>query len=100
VPIEVFPPSRRPLGQFKSRFALQQDNWNDFGFQSLYHLYYSAREPGADVVQIGPVKILRHGQRGSDRLLITRSFEDLPVDFCSVGASLDYERLNQPCLSG
>jgi hypothetical protein len=96
VPIGVFPPSRRTLGQLISRFALQQDNWNDFSFQTLYHLYYRAREPGADVVQIGPVKILQHGQRRSDGLLITQLFEDLPADFCSIGASLDYyKRLNE-----
>jgi predicted ATPase len=78
-------------------FVLQQDNWNDFAFRTQYQLYY--RRPGTAAKQdedlIGSVKILRRGQKNTDGLQISKDFEALGQDFCSVGESLDYyERLS------
>lgn len=43
--IDVQPPSYNRLKSLDTRFALQQDRWNDFGFQTLYHLHYRHGKP-------------------------------------------------------
>ncbi|RRD26806.1 ATP-binding protein [Brucellaceae bacterium VT-16-1752] len=93
--INIFPPKRGTLEQLGSTFALQQDNWNDYSFQTLYHLYYQP-DDSKPATLIGPVKILRRGQTGSDTLQIKQAFDQLSPDFCSVGSSLDYyQRLSE-----
>ena len=64
MPITIFPPKRETPRQLGSTFALQQDNWNDYSFQTLYHLYYQPDNSEAATL-IGPVKILRRGQTAS-----------------------------------
>ena len=94
MPISVLPPSRQSVQSFATKFALQQDRWNDFSFMTLYHLYYQVE--GSSPILIGPVKILRRGQSTHDGILITEPFDRLPADFGSVGNSLDYyQRLNE-----
>jgi len=91
--ITIHPPSRSSLTSIDSQFALQQDHWNDFSFQTLYHLYYNAPLEGA--VLIGGVKVLRRGQTEEDNILLQMPFDRLDDAFCSVGTSLDYyQRLN------
>lgn len=92
--VSVFPPSRSDPSKFQTTFALHQDNWNDYSFQTLYHLYYRASD--ATVSLIGSVKILRAGQTAADPLQVNGAFSELSPSYCSVGASLDYyERLNE-----
>lgn len=91
-------------------FVLQQDNWNDYGYKTLYQLYYVSIDKKGKIVSdlIGPVKILRIGQSDTDPLQVREDFTKLDGDFCSVGSSLDYyERLRhvyskefKPLLSG
>lgn len=71
---------------------LKQDNWNDFSFQTLYHLYVFADEFSGN---IGPVKILRRGQTQADTIQLPLGrLEQLSNDYCSLGQNLDYyERL-------
>lgn len=87
----VFPPSKEGPGPFTGA-ALTQDNWNDFSYQTQYHLYLATPEFTG---QIGTVKILRRSQRASDTFQI--GLGDLPAlgdDFVSLGQDLDYyERL-------
>lgn len=91
--VTIYPPSRNVLKSIVSPFALQQDNWNDFSFRTLYQLYYNT--PGEDATLIGSVKILKRGQTDSDGLQVKASFDALGEEFCSVGTSLDYyQRLN------
>ena len=94
--VEIFRPRRGGVPPFDTTFALQQDNWNDYGFQTLYHLYHRQTASNPSPTMIGPVKILRRGQTASDETQINRPFESLDENFCSVGASLDYyQRLNE-----
>jgi energy-coupling factor transporter ATP-binding protein EcfA2 len=94
--VSIFPPKRGDVPPFDTPFALQQDNWNDYSFQTLYHLYHRQPEPGAAPTMIGSVKILRRGQTESDGIQINQPFERLNANFCSVGNSLDYyQRLNE-----
>lgn len=91
--ILVYPPSKHTLKSIDSRFALQQDNWNDYSFYTQYYLYHNTLGENASL--IGAVKILRRGQAAGDGLQITQPFEALSADFCSVGITLDYyQRLN------
>ncbi len=94
--IDVFPPRRGEPERLNTRFALQQDNWNDYSFQTLYHLFYQPQQDNSEAIRVGPVKILRRGQTGADTIQLHQSFERLPANFCSVGASLDYyQRLSE-----
>jgi energy-coupling factor transporter ATP-binding protein EcfA2 len=91
--ISILPP-RRSAPSFTTTFALQQDNWNDYSFQTLYHLLHRASDGTQSLV--GPVKILRRGQTEQDGIQITAPFDQLSPDFCSLGTSLDYyQRLNE-----
>lgn len=76
-------------------FVLAQDNWNDYSFQTLYHLtHFEFKDGKREETVIGPVKILKRGQTTGDGILIKSDFEYLGEEFCSVGDSLDYyERL-------
>jgi energy-coupling factor transporter ATP-binding protein EcfA2 len=87
----VVPPSRSEPSPI-SRIVIQQDNWNDFRFQTLYHLYvFTDGFSGG----IGPVKILRRGQTEADTIQLAQGrLEPLSEDYCALGQSLDYyERL-------
>ncbi len=91
---------RKPRGGWPKEglpaFVLEQDNWNDYGFQTHYRLSYVTLDEKGRVSEdlIGPVKILRAGQSSSDGLLVNAPFSKLDDSFCSVGTSLDYyERL-------
>lgn len=94
--IDVKRPSRRFLERLETRFALQQDNWNDYGFSTMYGLYFRHGQEETDVTFVGGVKILRRGQIAADPLLISEPFDRLGRDWVSVGTSLDYyQRLNE-----
>lgn len=87
----VVPPSRSdPSGHLG--VVLAQDLWNDYSFQTQYHLYVYAPEFSG---RIGTVKILRRGQTEADGLQLTPGpLAPLSTDFCSLGQDLDYyERL-------
>lgn len=92
---QVVGPGGRAGASKSSGFVLAQDRWNDYSFQTLYHLsYYSERKGKREESVIGPVKILKRGQAESDGLLVQKDFRTLSSEFCSVGDSLDYyERL-------
>lgn len=87
----VFPPSKDGPGPFVGA-ALMQDNWNDYSYQTQYHLYLSTPEFTG---QVGTVKILRRGQTSSDYLQIAvGDMPPLSTEFISLGQDLDYyERL-------
>ena len=88
----VCPARTHPVSTGGARFVLQQDNWNDFGFRTLYQLYDTHDvQPSL----IGNVKILKLGQKDYDPVQISvGQVSDLGPDFCSLGQGLDYyERL-------
>ena len=91
---EVLSPSRgQPTPIHKgTSVVLQQDDWDDFGFKTQYHLYYFEQDAGTF---IGNVKILQIGQMETpNSILPVGILQPLDDDFCSLGQSLDYyERL-------
>lgn len=79
-----------------TRFALQQDDWNDYSFRTLYHLHFRHGDDNTDVTYVGGVKILKKGQGTGGSPLIQKPFNKLSDDWVSVGISLDYyQRLNE-----
>lgn len=94
--IAITPPSKQLLKRMDSRFALQQDNWNDYSFRTLYHLHFRHGDAPEDVTYVGGVKILRRGQKADGKGLIDEPFDKLSDEWISVGTSLDYyQRLNE-----
>ena len=94
--ITISQPSRQLLKRIESTFALQQDNWNDYSFKTLYHLHFRHGDDPTDVTFIGGVKILRKGQKADGELLINQPFDKLSDKWISVGTSLDYyQRVNE-----
>ncbi|WP_171105905.1 MULTISPECIES: AAA family ATPase [unclassified Ruegeria] len=89
----VFPPSRSEPSDF-SGAALQQDEWNDYSFQTQYHLYLKTDEFSG---LIGTVKLLRRGQTSTDPLQLQPGpLNPLDDAWVSLGQELDYyERLAQ-----
>ena len=51
----------------EARFALQQDNWDDYSFRTLYHLHFRHGDDPEDVTYVGGVKILRKGQKADGK---------------------------------
>jgi predicted ATPase len=96
MPITIYPPSRRTLKSINTQFALQQDDWDDYSYKTLYHLYYRPNASNPDNVKyIGGVKILKRGQQTGPQL-IQKPFSRLGRGWVSVGTSLDYyQRLNE-----
>lgn len=95
IQFHVVEPRTRIDATTAPEFVLVQDNWNDYSFQTLYHLsHYEFKDGKREETVIGPVKILKRGQTTSDGIVIQSDFDYLGEEFCSVGDSLDYyERL-------
>lgn len=94
--IDIRPPSRQLVKRMETRFALQQDDWNDYSFRTLYHLHYRHGDQPNDVTYVGGVKILKKGQQALGPQLIQKPFSRLSDKWVSVGTSLDYyQRLNE-----
>lgn len=95
IPFHVVPPRTRINAATAPDLVLAQDSWNDYSFQTLYHLSHIESKDGKrEETVIGPVKILKRGQTKGDGLLVQNDFTELGDEFCSVGDSLDYyERL-------
>ena len=58
---------------------LMEDNWNDFGFRTLFDAYYRGR-------RVGYVKIAYRGMTARDSTvsMLPREFDDLPAGFYSL----------------
>lgn len=67
--------------------SLVTDNFDDFGNETLFRLYYEASN--INMQYIGKVKIL-HETSSVTRHVIPMQFEELSPEFCSLGQSIDY----------
>ena len=79
VHFKVVPPKTKGVSVVPPAFVLEQDNWNDYSFQTQYHLSYHAptTDGGVEITSLGPVKILRRGQTKADGLLVQSDFHAL-----------------------
>jgi hypothetical protein len=70
-------------------FVLQYDNWDDFGYSTLFDVYYYDANGGR--IEIGSVKIMQHGQpEGVHAPMPEAPFSALALDYCSVGQNQAY----------
>ncbi|WP_342540346.1 hypothetical protein MHI39_23715 [Heyndrickxia sp. FSL K6-6286] len=71
----------------KSGFHLVSDNWNDYGFYTLYKLFYL--DINLNETEIGFVKIGYKGQEEGSTVL-PNSFDNIPDGFFSLGQSVSF----------
>ncbi|PEN69789.1 hypothetical protein CN539_25760 [Bacillus toyonensis] len=71
----------------KEGFHLVSDSWNDFGFYTLYKLFYL--DNNLKETEIGYIKIGCKGQT-EGRAELPTDFESIPLDYFSLGQSVDY----------
>ena len=65
--------------------VLKGDSWNDYGYQTLFHLFFYKSRGSRET--IGDVKILQHEASVTK---LPSKFPSLSADFCSLGQSLEY----------
>jgi ABC-type cobalamin/Fe3+-siderophores transport system ATPase subunit len=87
---QVIPPRTEPNYAGESEFALIQNHWNDYSYETQYTLVYLGPRERRGHNLIGTVKILKKGQKTVDPLQLTDDFNFLDDEFVSVGQSLDY----------
>ena len=66
---------------------LVHDNWDDWGFKTLFHLLYFD-ETGRRI-EVGDVKIASRGLSGG-RVAVQKEFMYLGTQYCSLGQSQEY----------
>lgn len=95
--INVTKPSRySPNDELKYDFILQQDDWNDYSYATMYHLYLGGKHTSdKETLYIGSLKIIKKDQVNDNKKMVPLGeLSILDADFCSVGGTLDYyERL-------
>lgn len=83
-------------GRFKYPiFLLEEDNWNDYGYITLYHLHYAGPKTNGTPVYLGAIRIMQIGQREYQSGLLTsifqrKEFNRLPDDFVSLTLSNEF----------
>lgn len=81
-------------------FLLEEDDWNDFYYRTLYHIHATPKLTKGKTEYLGTIRIMRYGQTTEDSQLLRRLFpklifEKLPNNFCSLSFSIDmYKALN------
>ena len=80
----------RPAYQGEPTFVLHTDNWNDwYKWYTLFSV--QAVMPNGEHVDLGAVKIARHGMTEQDgRTQLPQMFEALDKSFFSLGQSENY----------
>ena len=71
----------------KRVFYLESDGWNDYGYETLFELYWTDEDNKFH--EIGPVKIA-HKSEKITRDLLENSFSRLEENFCSLGIVLKH----------
>ncbi len=75
-------------------FLLEENDWDDFGYQTTYHLHASKLLTGTKPEYLGSLRIMRKGQTTIDAYLLSQifrnnAFERLPDDFVSLSMDVD-----------
>lgn len=82
------------VGDYRNALVLYSDNWNDYGYCTLYHVVYCDANGG--VKEIGSVKIYCssmddvENESKSVHNYLKEKIVDLDESFCSLGQSINY----------
>ena len=82
-------------------FLLEEDDWNDYYYRTIYHIHVTPKRTKGKTVYLGIIKIMQYGQTQKDSKLLRKLFpklifENLPNNFCSLSFSIDmYKALNR-----
>lgn len=83
-------------------FFLEKNEWDDFGYHTMYHLHATSKLTSEDHVYLGYIRIMKHGQEEHDIYLLNKQqrkqvvFSELPEDFVSLTTSIDvFKGLNK-----
>lgn len=83
-------------------FFLEKNEWDDFGYHTMYHLHATDKLTSEGNVYIGYIRIMKHGQEKHDIYLLNKkqgkqiNFSELPEDFVSLTTSIDiFKGLNK-----
>lgn len=81
-------------------FLLEEDDWNDFNYRTLYHIHATPKRTKGKTEYLGIIRIMQYGQTQKESKLLRELFpklvfEKLPNNFCSLSFSIDmYKALN------
>lgn len=75
-------------------FLLEENDWDDYGYQTTYHLHASKLLTGGKPEYLGSLRIMRKGQSTLEayllyRLFNNKAFSELPDDFVSLSMDVD-----------
>ena len=75
-------------------FLLEENDWDDFGYQTTYHLHASKLLTKGKPEYLGGLRIMKKGQSTTDAYLLdqiykNRVFTELPEDFVSLSMDVD-----------
>lgn len=83
-------------------FFLEKNEWDDFGYHTMYHLHATDKLTSEGNVYLGYIRIMKHGQEKHDIYLLNKkqgkqiNFSELPEDFVSLTTSIDvFKGLNK-----
>lgn len=82
------------IGDYRNALVLYSDNWNDYGYNTLYHMVYC--DVNGKVKDIGSVKVYctimgnAENESKSVHNYIKEKIVELDERFCSLGQSLKY----------
>lgn len=85
----VVGPFERPQKlRSESLVILRRDNWDDFGFKTLFQAEFMP--PYGDTIELGPVKIMKAGQTSGLTPFASNTFGALDSSYCSLGQDIEY----------
>lgn len=82
--VKSFTSVKRPV----SSAQLRVDNWDDFGWQTLFQVRIF--RPDGTFADLGDVKVLRVTADSPEKTTLGSPFKELPADHCSLGQRLSY----------
>lgn len=76
-------------------FLLEENDWDDYGYQTTYHLHASKLLTKGKPEYLGGLRIMKKGQNTTDVYLLdkiykNKVFTELPEDFVSLSMDVDF----------
>lgn len=88
-----YPAKHPPADAVYPCIVLTKDNWDDFGYSTLFSTYFFPRAGNYFSYDLGYIKIIARGQRSGYTPNLKSHFTELDQSFCSLGQTLKYYRI-------